>query len=440
VKRKAVTPAELAAQAEAAVARLNPKLEAVLEVFADVVADPNADRPERDGALYGVPMFLKDLGSGLKKGNVAKATDPTVENYLRAGLVPIGRSTTPEFGMTFDTTTDYLGAVKVTRNPWDLAHTPGGSAAAVAAGIVPISMSSDGGGSTRIPASFCGLVGLKASRGSVPRPLMQSECIQRISVDGVVTRSVRDSAAAFDYMIRVPNGGSFIKMGPPAGSYVEAITREPRRLKIRLSTGPLGGGGATDPEVADRMRRMGTLLAGLGHHVEEVADAAICDWEALWWSYITQWISCRGQPIPAAKAKGIDAAGLKDWLGPMTDRHSLAAARYDKFDIWKMMECNNTVTRAFGRTMENYDLLLTRPWRSAYHPPTDPTRCCATRNSIPGCRAPRRCLPLYHARQRDRHAGDLAAGWARPRRAADRRSAPRQFRAGGSAPPGRGAD
>ncbi len=374
VKRKAVTPAELAAQAEAAVARLNPKLEAVLEVFADVVADPNADRPERDGALYGVPMFLKDLGSGLKgrkqesgaklyKGNVAKTTDPTVENYLHAGLVPIGRSTTPEFGMTFDTTTDYLGAVKVTRNPWNLARTPGGSsggsAAAVAAGIVPISMSSDGGGSTRIPASFSGLVGLKASRGRVPRPLAQSEYIQRISVDGVVTRSVRDSATALDYMIRVPNGGSFIKMGPPAGTYVEAIAREPGRLKIGLSTGSWGRGGTTDPEVADRVRVAATLLEGLGHHVEEIADAAICDWETLWWSYITQWISCRGQPIPAAKAKGIDAAGLKDWLGPMTYRHSLAAARYDKFDIWKMMECNNTVTRAFGRTMENYDLLLT---------------------------------------------------------------------------------
>jgi len=374
VKQKAVTAAELAAQAEAAVARLNPKLEAVLEVFTDVIANPDADRPDRDGALYGVPMFLKDLGSGLKgrkqesgsklyKDNIANATDPTVENYLRAGLVPIGRSTTPEFGMTFDTTTDYLGAVKVTRNPWNLAHTPGGSsggsAAAVAAGVTPISMSSDGGGSTRIPASFSGLVGLKASRGRVPRPLAQSEYIQRISVDGVLTRSVRDSAAAFDYLTRVPNGGSFIKMGPPAGSYVDAIAREPGRLKIGLSTGAWGRGGATDAEVAERVRMVATLLEGLGHHVEEVADAEICDWETLWWGYITQWISCRGQPIAAAKARGIDGAALKDWLGPMTYRHSLGAARYDKFDIWKMMECNNTVTRAFGRTMERYDLLLT---------------------------------------------------------------------------------
>jgi amidase len=379
VKRKALTPAELAAQAAAAVARLNPKLEAVLEIFDDVVANPDtpspdAGGPDKDGALHGVPMFLKDLGSALKgrkqesgaklyKGNIAKATDPTVENYLRAGLVPLGRSTTPEYGMTFDTTTDYLGTVKVTRNPWDLARTPGGSsggsAAAVAAGIVPISMSSDGGGSTRIPASFCGLVGLKASRGRVPRPLAQSEYIQRVSVDGVVTRSVRDTAAAFDYMTRVPNGGSFIAMGPPAGSYRDAITREPGRLTIGLTTGAWGRNGATDPAVADRVRIAAKLLEGLGHDVEELDDRTMCDWDALWWGYIAQWVGSRAQSATNARDKGIDPGDLKAWLGPMAYRHYRGAERYDKFDIWKMMACNNTVTRAFGRLMERYDLLLT---------------------------------------------------------------------------------
>ena len=113
-----------------------------------------------------------------------------MENFLSAGLVPLGRSTAPEFGMTFDTVTDYRGEVHVTRNPWNLERTPGGSsggsAAAVAAGVVPFSMSSDGGGSTRIPASFCGLVGLKASRGRVPQPLARNEYVTRISIDGVV--------------------------------------------------------------------------------------------------------------------------------------------------------------------------------------------------------------------------------------------------------------
>ena len=169
VKSKQVSVQEVLAQAAAAIERLNPKLAAVLEVYESTLKDPNVDYPNKEGRLYGVPMLLKDLGSGLRgrkqesgsrlyRDYVAKATDPTVENYLRAGLIPLGRSTTPEFGMTFDTTTDYLGSPMVTRNPWNLERTPGGSsggsAAAVAAGIVPISMSSDGGGSTRIPASF----------------------------------------------------------------------------------------------------------------------------------------------------------------------------------------------------------------------------------------------------------------------------------------------
>ena len=233
VRAGKVAPKEMCAQAAAAVARIDPRIEAVLGLYDDVVADPDRDGPNRDGRLYGVPMLLKDLGSGLAgrkqesgsklfKDHLVEATDPLVDNYLSAGLIPIGRSTTPEFGMTFDTATDYLGRVKVTRNPWQPGRTAGGSsggsAAAVAAGILPISMSSDGGGSTRIPAAFCGLVGLKATRGRVPRPLAQNEYMTRIAIDGVVTRTVRDTAAAYDYLTRVPNGGRFMKIGASSGS------------------------------------------------------------------------------------------------------------------------------------------------------------------------------------------------------------------------------
>jgi amidase len=318
-------------------------------------------------------MFLKDLGSGLAgrtqesgsklfKDHVVKATDPLVENYLGAGLVPIGRSTTPEFGMTFDTATDYLGRLKVTRNPWQPERTAGGSsggsAAAVAAGIVPISMASDGGGSTRIPASFCGLVGLKATRGRVPRPLAQSEYISRISIDGVVTRTVRDSAAAFDYLSRVPNGGSFIKIVSPSASYREAAERDPGRLKIGVSSGKWGRGTATDPEVVERVGVVARLLDSLGHNVEAFADEEICDWQALWSAYVVNWVGSRAQFVTTAKERGIDPVRLQDYLGPMAYRHLTAAERYDKFDIWKMMACNNTVTRQFGRLMERFDVLL----------------------------------------------------------------------------------
>jgi amidase len=373
VRAKAVGPKELCAQAAVAIARIDPQIEAVLGLYDDVLDDPDRDGPNRDGRLYGVPMLLKDLGSGLAgrkqeagsklfKEHLVEATDPLVDNYLSAGLVPIGRSTTPEFGMTFDTATDYLGRVKVTRNPWQRERTAGGSsggsAAAVAAGIVPISMSSDGGGSTRIPASFCGLVGLKASRGRVPRPLAQSEYMTRISIDGVVTRTVRDTAAAYDYLTRVPNGGSFIKIGASSGSYLQAIERDPGRLQIGVSTGLWGRATSTDPEVIERVRAVARLLEGLGHDIVEIAEESICDWPLLWSAYLINWVGGRAQFATMAKERGLAPERLKEHLGPIAFRHYLAAERYDKFDIWKMMAGNNTVTRAFGRLMERVDVLL----------------------------------------------------------------------------------
>ena len=373
VRAREVTPRELCGQSAAAVARIDPQIEAVLGLYEDVVADPDKDRPSKEGRLYGVPMFLKDLGSGLAvrtqesgsklfKDHVVEATDPLVANYLNAGLIPIGRSTTPEFGMTFDTTTDYLGRLKVTRNPWKLERTPGGSsggsAAGVAAGVLPIGMSSDGGGSTRIPASFCGLVGLKATRGRVLRPLSQSEYTSRISIDGVVTRTVRDTATAYDYLTRVPNGGSFIAMGQPSGSYLQAVERDPGQLTIGLSVGMWGRATSIDAQVAERVRTVAKLLDGLGHQVEEIDDQSVCDWQALWSAYRVNWVSSRAQFATTANQRGVGPERLQDYLSPMACRHYLAAERYDKFDIWKMMGCNNTVTRQFGRLMERFDMLL----------------------------------------------------------------------------------
>ena len=373
VRAGEVTPAALAAQAAAATARLNPQLAAVLEIFPDVLANPDADGPARDGGLYGVPMLLKDLGSGLKgrtqqggskltRRYVVPRTDPTIANFLANGLVPLGRSTSPEFGLTFDTATD-VEALFVTRNPWNLAHTPGGSsggsAAAVAAGIVPVGMSGDGGGSTRIPAAFCGLVGLKASRGRVPRPHFQSEYMVRTSADGVVTRSVRDTAAVYETLTRVPRGGSFIAMGPPAGSYMEAIGRDPVPLRIALSVGDWGRSTPTDPVVAARIREVGRALEALGHTVEEVADRDICDWETLWRAYIVGWIGGTAGLGDRARALGIEPQELVSHLTPITYRHYLAAQRYTAADLMRMMADNNTVTRQFGALFDRYDALLT---------------------------------------------------------------------------------
>ena len=374
VRKGDLTAREIAAQVAEGVGRVDPQINAVLALFDDVIANPDADHPNKAGVLYGVPVLVKDLGqamagrmqesgSKLWAGYMPKVNEPLIDNVLAAGLVPLGRSTSPEFGMTFDTATDYQGTVKVTRNPWNPVHTPGGSsggsAAAVAAGVTPISLSSDGGGSTRIPASFCGLVGLKASRGRVPRPWGQNEYMIRIAIDGVLTRSVRDTAAAYETLSRVPNGGSFMPLRAPKHGWLASLEIDPGRLRVGLSTGDWGRATKTDPQVAARVREVGLLMQSLGHHVEEIDDTAICDWETMWRGYITQWIGSRAGFVAMARERGVEVQELNRFLSRMTFRHFQAHSRYDKFDIFAMMAANNTTTRSFGRLMDRYDLLLT---------------------------------------------------------------------------------
>jgi amidase len=368
-----LTPQEVRTQARAAVERVDKTLQGVLELFGDVANSAGDELPDRSGALYGVPTFLKDLGSGLAGrrreygsrlllGQVAAKTDPLVRNFLRAGLFPIGRSTTPEFGMAFDTSTDYLGTLKVTRNPWNPGRTAGGSsggsAALVAAGVTPISMSSDGGGSTRIPASFCGLVGLKASRGRIAMPYAHNEYTWRIAVEGVVTRSIRDSAAVLDYLHVKPIGGTFYPMAEPTNSFLRAVERPPSHLRIAFSTGSWGREGQCDEQIADRIRHVALVLDNLGHVVEEVDDRTLCDWGTLWSCYLTQWICTRLMYAPMATNRGLDPRKLASLLTPMAYRHFEAAQSYSALELLQAIAGNNSVTRTFAAFFARYDILL----------------------------------------------------------------------------------
>jgi len=374
VRAGQVAPCAVLAQAAAAIARLEPTLDAVLEVFADVLDNPDTDRPDSAGLLYGVPMLLKDIGSTLAgrrqevgsrlmRGNVASVTDPAVANFLAAGLVPIGRSTTPEFGMALDTTTDYLGRVKSTRNPYNPAYSAGGSSggssAMVAAGALPVGMANDGGGSIRLPAACNGLVGLKASRGRVPRPLNSSEFITRFSMEGVVTRSVRDTAAIFETLTRIPPGGSFIAMGPPRRSYLAAIAEAPRPLRIAVSTGHWGQPSPPDPEVVARTEAVAAALAALGHGIEPVADTAICDWPQLWFAYRSFWIARNLSLYDLARSRGVADADMPSVFGPLVWKHVDVSRRATIADLFRSMDANNTVTRQFGAFLADYDILLT---------------------------------------------------------------------------------
>ncbi|HWI53136.1 MAG TPA: amidase family protein, partial [Symbiobacteriaceae bacterium] len=209
VRRGEVTPLELAETAIAQIERINPALNAVVHPMYDT-GRATARAPLPDGPFRGVPFLLKDLcdayaGAPLTSGSRACRTyipaedSELVRRYKQAGVVVLGKTNTPEFGLMAYTEPALFGP---TRNPWNTGHTPGGSsggsAAAVAVGFVPVASGGDGGGSIRIPASHCGLFGLKPSRGRTPTGPEQGELWHGAVALHVLTRSVRDSAAMLD--------------------------------------------------------------------------------------------------------------------------------------------------------------------------------------------------------------------------------------------------
>jgi amidase len=230
----------------------------------------------------GVPIAIKDLSVPTAGMRVASGSElygdytPDYDAHLvrrirNAGFVIVGKTAAPEMGIVPVTEPRRFGP---TRNPWNTDHTPGGSsggsAAAVAGGLVPIAHASDGGGSIRIPAACCGLVGLKASRGRISRGPDQGESF--LSVDGVVARTVADSAAALDLLAGYEPGDANWAP-PPFEPFSATAQRSPGPLRIALVMDP-GVDVELDPQAARAARDTAALLEGLGHHVEE-ADAPV---------------------------------------------------------------------------------------------------------------------------------------------------------------------
>src|SRR3954449_7717793 len=226
----------------------------------------------------GVPIAIKDLSLATRGLRVSAGSDlygeytPDYDAHLvrrirDAGFVIVGKTAAPEMGIVPVTEPRRFGP---TRNPWNTDHTPGGSsggsAAAVAGGLVPIAHASDGGGSIRIPAACCGLVGLKASRGRISRGPDQGESF--LSVDGVVTRTVADTAAALDLLTGYEPGDANWAP-PPFEAFTETAERSPGPLRIALMINP-GMSVEVDPQAERAARDTAALLENLGHHVEEV--------------------------------------------------------------------------------------------------------------------------------------------------------------------------
>ncbi|MFK3973377.1 amidase [Pseudomonas sp. NPDC087358] len=276
---------DLLAAALARCSAVNPKVNAVNmlhEAYARSLLDRRrAAGTHNQGALAGVPLLIKDLNTPLqgtitsngsrlfKDSPPATRTSTLISRYEQAGAVPFGKTTCPEFGLT--TTTESL-AWGQTRNPWNLAMSAGGSsggaAAAVAAGIVPVAHATDGGGSIRIPASYCGLVGLKPSRYRTPSGPLHYEGWFGASVANVVSRTVRDTALFLDAG-QGHEAGSAYWCPPLVRPYAQELQREPGKLRVAVVRQSLTGA-PLEPAIAATLEQTIKQLLALGHEVEEL--------------------------------------------------------------------------------------------------------------------------------------------------------------------------
>jgi len=282
------SPLELVDAAIERIEKVNPEINAVIHERFEA-ARREAAAPLPDGPFRGVPFVLKDLGimmagdpyhAGcrfLKQAGFTADVDTALARRFRAaGLVVVGRTNTPELGSTV--TTEPL-AYGPSRNPWNTAHSTGGSsggsAAAVAARMVPAAHANDGGGSIRVPASECGLVGLKPSRGRVTHAPIGEEWMGA-TTDGVVSRTVRDTAALLDCIAGYEPGDPYVAPDP-SRPFADEVGADPGRLRVGFLDHPLQPGIAADPDCAAAVRDAAELLASLGHEVDEGHPAALED-------------------------------------------------------------------------------------------------------------------------------------------------------------------
>jgi len=299
-----VTPAELLALALGRLARWNPAINAVVIDLADRAQRALAHGLPA-GPFHGVPFLVKDLDGFLTDaeftgssrsllGFVPPRDSELFLRYQRAGLVIFGKTNTPELGLVGTTESRLRGPA---RNPWNLDYSTGGSsggsAAAVAARVVPMAHAGDGGGSIRIPASACGLFGLKPTRGRTPMGPDESEAWSGFVQRHALTRSVRDSAALLD-ATRGEDPGAPYAAPPVARPYAEEARREPGRLRIAFSTRSLFGT-ATHPDCVAAVGECAALLARLGHEVIESHPPV--EREALVHAYLVVVASCTAAAV-----------------------------------------------------------------------------------------------------------------------------------------------
>ncbi len=368
VRSGQASPAELVEAAITRIEAVDPQLNSVIHRQFDHARDCAASELP-DGPFRGVPFLVKDLDNSQeagqpyhagtrylqKHGYTPAADSELIRRYKAAGLVITGRTNCPEFGLQPTTEPATHGP---THNPWDPTRSPGGSsggsAAAVAAGLVPMAHAGDGGGSIRIPASACGLVGLKPSRARHTNA-PENEAWAGLVVRNVVSRSVRDTAAALD-AIAGPAPGDPYQAPPPARPYVEEVGADPGSLRVGWLVDDPGGAVPTEPACAEAVRSTLGLLEGLGHRVEDSvpdglkSEEVVGNFTACFGAWTAQEVlgleALVGEPLAEGDVEPGTAA-LAELGGTVTAVQYLDAL--DRLQIW---------TRKLVAWWEDHDVLV----------------------------------------------------------------------------------
>jgi amidase len=365
VRKEEVKASELVGEAISRVEGLNPQLNAVIYKMYELAREA-ADGDLPDGPFKGVPFLMKDLlmayagvpltnGSRFFKDFVPDHDSELVRRFKAAGVVVVGKTNLPEFGLVPITEPELFGSAS---NPWDLSRTPGGSsggsAAAVAARMVPLAHASDGGGSIRMPASCCGVFGLKPTRGRNPIGPDFGEAWRGLHCEHVLTRSVRDSAAMLDATAGPDIGAPYYAVSP-ARPFLSEVGTDPGKLRIAFTSEPFLGG-VVDKDCVKGLEVTVKLCQDLGHEVLEAAPRV--DGQAFARAYLT--IVC--VETRAAIEEGEVLLNRKASFGdfePSTWIVALLGRQCRAPELSKSLDLAQLTARQIGEFFERYDFLLT---------------------------------------------------------------------------------
>lgn len=363
VRTGQVSAAELLKTVLDRVASLNPRLNAIVTpLYEQAHQTVKAGLPE--GPFTGVPYVFKELvvsvegapttsASRLFADNMPVVDSEIVRRCRQAGLVVIGKTNSSEFGLSAATEPALFGA---TRNPWDLSLSPGGSsggsAAAVAASLLPMGHASDGGGSIRIPAACCGLFGLKPTRGRITAGPEGGEGLAGLAGQHAVTWSVRDSAALLDVTAGPLAGDPYFAPGPE-GLYLDEAARDPERLRIGYSTRTFHGA-AIDPEIVTATEEAARLCSALGHEVSEASPAF--DFEAARNGFAAVFAANCMASVARATGGRLPPEGVVE---PLTRAIAERGLALPAADYIRHLQALHRESRAIAGFFQQYDVWLT---------------------------------------------------------------------------------